>query len=217
MSHFNHILAGVLSQSSGKVFPTDGLLAYFKFEEKAATTLVNDSFGPYNAYANVFTQTISDISGKNNRGFFPTGTQRITLPSDIALISFSGWINFKLVSSTGYFLGSTTQGVRYNGTDFLIYNGTAGFTVVPWMIQDKLVHFVCNKINAREYDIYIDGEKIGTSTHGGSDNIIYIRYLFSRAASFYFAGLTDEFAFWNRALTVTEIATIYNNGQGVFL
>lgn len=79
--------------------------------------------------------------------------------------SFSILANFNSVIATSYFIGdsSNAYGVRYNGTDFLVFNGGSALRMVAWAKQNKVVEFKCTRLNAVDYEISIDGVSLGVS------------------------------------------------------
>ena len=135
----------------------------------------------------------------------------IELNSPITLESVSLWANFNPVTSTRYFLGGTSKGVRYDGNNFLIYNGGSGWTTVAWTKQDKLVNFVVIRVNTTYYDIYIDGDKIGTG-YAGNLGDIPISFLGRRSDGYYFNSLIDEIKFYNYTLSPEQINVSYLAG-----
>lgn len=80
--------------------------------------------------------------------------------------------NFNLFASSKYMFGnSIALGIRYNGSNFLVYTGGV-INTVNWVKQDKIVKFSCTRRIADEYDIYIDDSFIGTSTTNGADLVV---------------------------------------------
>ncbi len=78
-------------------------------------------------------------------------------------------------------------------------------------------HIVATYDNSTEtFKIYVDGEEHTSKKIPGFGTIgTNTRYLFLggyRAAAYWFKGKMDELAIWNRALTITEVNVLYNDG-----
>jgi hypothetical protein len=143
---------------------------------------------------------------------FNGASQYVLLDDGIPLTSVSLWANFSTISATSYFLGGTSQGIRYSGTEFLVFNGGTGWTTVPWTKQNDWVHFVAVHTGSANYDIYINAEKIGTSYAGAGETISITRFG-RRADSYYFDGPLDDIIFFNKSLTQQEISALYANSS----
>jgi parallel beta-helix repeat protein len=141
---------------------------------------------------------------------FDGSSNHITLNESIHLESVSLWVNFSAITTTSYFLGGNSQGIRYSGTNFLVFNGGTGWTEVSWTKQNDWVHFAAVHNGSGNYDLYINSEKIGTS-YAGDGGTIYIDYIGRRSDSYYFDGTIDEVMIWNRSLTENEIQELYKS------
>ena len=89
-------------------------------------------------------------------------------------------------------------------------------------LESGTFHFVAVTANVatQELKFYVDGVQVGATQQGPSD-------FFNSSAPFLiggydngypttiFDGLMDEVGLWNRALTVEEVAKLYNNGEGI--
>jgi hypothetical protein len=145
------------------------------------------------------------------------GTHYVDLTTEIVIETVECWVDFSDIgTNVSYFLGGpVTQGIRYNGTDFLVFNGSSGFTAVAWTRVSRFVHFaaVRNATNINLYDLYIDGELIGTANTSSTINVPIIR--FGRRVSppgngFPFVGNMDEVRFWNHARSQEQIKRYMN-------
>lgn len=184
-----------------------GLIAYLQAEENA-----DDYLGVYNG---VFTNA-AYVDGKVGRAFsFNGSTSYINfneaVPFDIGS-TISAWLDFSLVTTIRYFIGdnSKSAGIRYDGGEFLVYNGSAGWTTVPWVKEDGIVHLVVVRVDEKNYDLYINGNKIGTSCAGNSGATILIDLVGRRRDAYYFKGLIDELMIFNKTLSDSEITDLYN-------
>ena len=61
-------------------------------------------------------------------------------------------------TTTQYFLGGTNQGVRYNGTSFLVFNSTSGWVALNWNKTGySWINLYFKRINDNDYKIYVNG------------------------------------------------------------
>ena len=174
-----------------------------------------------------------DISGEENDAVQATPENQPRLISDgmdfsgdflvanntAALGTVMTWINLGSVTSTEYFLGGDNQGVRYNGDNFLVFNGSTGFTTVNWTKVSAYVHFATTRVDTTVgYDIYINAEKIGTSNAGNANNDIIITDIGRRPGStpFYFRGPLNDIRIFNSTLSTSQITSIYNSTKGYY-
>lgn len=183
-----------------------GLIAYWQADSNA-----NDFLGNYNGvfYNSAYT------TGKFGQAFSFNGSNSYiklnnSIPFDLTY-TLSLWVNFSDVTQARYFIGDASAsgmpGIRYNGSSFLAYNGLNqnDFVAIPWLKQNKFVHLVIIKIDSRNYDFYINGEKIGTSYAGDGEVTMLIDLIGKRKDGNYFLGPIDDVMIFNRTLSLTEI------------
>jgi type II secretory pathway pseudopilin PulG len=187
-----------------------GVSAYLKADGN-----VNDYLGNYNG---VFTGP-AYVEGKLGQAFSFNGSNNyISLNSPIEFsvgTSLSLWIDFNNISTTRYFIGdsSRTVGIRYSGTEFLAFQGGAGYTGISWSKLNGFVHLVIIKVDSYNFDFYINGVKIGTSYSGANSSNILIDFIGRRLDGYYFLGPIDEVMFFNRELSLDEINFLYEMGN----
>ena len=156
---------------------------------------------------------ISYIAGRFGKAAsFNGSSSYIELPANIVPKTVLLHANFYQVAATAYFLGmvgGSSSGIRYNGSTFLVYtfHSATGFVAVPWTKVDAMVHFAAVNTSGYLWDIYIEGEKIGTGTSGVGGSL-EIGQFGRRDTSYYFNGPMDEIAFFDRTLTETDIRRV---------
>lgn len=122
--------------------------------------------------------------------------------------TLSLWANFNDIASTAYFIGgSTSEGVRYDGSAFLVYTGGSPDTVA-WTKQNAYVNFVVINVDNSDHDLYVDGVKIGTSTAGGG--AFGINFIGKRNDGYPFDGPIDEVRVSNTTRSTDWILQSFN-------
>lgn len=209
---------------------TDNLVAAYKFNSGALTT---DSSG--NAKTLTAVGTPTDGTGKSGNGAtvssgnaFSRATPvnadngdftisiwvKLTNEIGSAFYTFAAfttanlWIYFRYDYNGGtrrlqaYVTGGTYTGANYN-----VSLGTAGWHHICLVRTQSTGNFI----------IYLDGSNVANATDtsattGNSKDF----YLASGSGNNYIDGVVDEAYFWDRALSSTEITTLYNSGNGSF-
>jgi len=139
-----------------------------------------------------------------------------------------------IINNEGYGINNKEPSINtFESNNNIIYNNNAGnykdVTSSTDIYSDPLFasthsalnqwhHIVVTYDNATEtFKIYIDGVEHAKQTYPGFGTIgTNTKYLFLgtyRAIAYWFQGTMDELAIWNRALTQTEVDSLYNNGQ----
>jgi hypothetical protein len=207
---------GILSSKASSTSSSSilsGLLAYWKLDETSGNAA--DSTGTYTGTSGNITY---DATGKLGRCYDFNGTS-----SDVSLgnvikptnaMSAACW--FKASSSTNNFpiLDCHTYGTNYEGYNFQMYTDSAvgvffGSNTAtmedyssnpnyPTTYFDNNWHHLAFTWDGTTLYVYIDG----TKDAGTAYNTIFGQ------------GSLDEVGIWNRALTTTEVATLYNSGAG---
>lgn len=218
------------------------LIFYYELEETSGINVLNSNNGTMNGTANHTSAQNWDIAGKVNSGIIFNGSVvaggwiNTTLEQECEAQTFCAWVNRSLdvidnrvvVMSGGW--GANIQGfivsVDQDGS-MKIHTGDDVGNVVSLQIEEDLflrndwTHFcyTWDGLNVSySFDVYINGlynfsvpifDWAGTSEIAlaiGSDNI---------AHSPNFNGTIDEAGYWARELTASEIANLYNSGDGV--
>jgi len=220
---------------------TQGLVAYWKFDEGSGTTATDSRGGNTGTLTNGPTW----VSGKSNYGlnfdgsddFVNYGNQdnldvktgdftislwmktSITLP-DLSLIRMG-------IASKTSSTGGTPNGWQlvlrareYNGILFRIGNGTSGNQLIPSSaltsnVTDQNWHNIAAVFqrSGNSMFLYFDGSLVGNSsiTLGGSIDNSNNAQVGRWESTDYFNGTIDEVMIFNRALTASEIRLLYEN------
>jgi hypothetical protein len=89
----------------------------------------------------------------------------------------------------------------------------------PLTISTGVWHQFAARRNGSSWDVFFDGMDVGSTTNSGtptnSSNPLLIGRRQDSFQQFPVNGLIDEAAIWNRSLSNSEIAQLYNNGNGL--
>lgn len=146
---------------------------------------------------------------------FDGASDYVQLSSPVRATTLSLWANFNNLTAVQYFIGSSnTRGIRYDGSQFLVY-ADSGYSLVSWTKQNRMVHFVISRVGAtNDYDLYIDGEKIGTANSGTvAFSDLDLIYIGKRNDGYFFNGPISNVKIYNRSLSAVEIKALYDKGQ----
>jgi hypothetical protein len=133
----------------------------------------------------------------------------------------SVWIKPRSFSNFQHIIGAPFQNGFYIGANnsnltFNLYNGTVYGISAPSTAFDTWHHYVFiregNTLKLYADNVYIGSSNVtGQSFNGAS--------VFSVGGGeyneYYFNGDIDALGLWTRALTESEIATLYNSGNGL--
>ena len=224
------------------LFPTDGLVAYYKLDETTGTTAI-DSHGSNNGTANnsrVFTSSITGIV--NTGADFTQGNDYINL-SDISWvdntdeITVSVWVYFSSVTSRGsiivkshgygpddmVFVLEIIDGDRFNFQTRDVNDNHEEVRIDPtdWFVPAQWYHIV-GVLSSTNISLYVNGSLANSTARTGSGNFnpnsnILAIGKYGSWNGYYFSGYVDEVGFWNRALTPEEVEILYNSGDGISL
>jgi uncharacterized protein (TIGR02145 family) len=206
---------------------TDGLVAWYPFNGNAndesgngnngtvnGATLTPDRFGTANsAYS---------FNGTNNNIVVPHSSDQNSLPQSISI-----WFKTNQTASSGisyiiskyngncngYYIGLDLQtGIlmpRYakNCTSNLIYNPLNN-------IRDNQWHLIVMITDSSQMSIYIDNQFVNsvnwTGIPGSTTTNTELRFGANNPITYYYKGSLDDIRIYNRALTPTEVNSIYN-------
>lgn len=197
-----------------------GLTQYLKLNESSGTTAFNSVDTTYwNGTAN----SASWVTGKIGNGYKVITTETISLNRNNLKgnWSFGLWVNMSSTSQgnivwldSGIRLTTGWLDVQCPFAGRFCYTSLNGAT---WDASSDSVPFNINQWyyltvthNDTSQALYVDGTMVAsmvaidTPTDGilniGKDDV---------------AGVYDEFGYWNRTLTPTEVSTLYNSGTGI--
>lgn len=214
---------------------TNDLASYYKLDEASGNN--TDSVG-----SNTLTNNGSQTTGKINNGTSFSGsvknvkTSPSGMPSGDTDRSISGWYNFSSISNTNgtetWLTGFGSQGatgqefyitLRGTGTATRfqadIYGEAQSGTVDTGLTTGGWHHIaLVYTASGTSWAYYLDGSLKDTITKANlntpaTPSELNIGGRMTYGA--YFTGVADEVGIWGRALTSTEITTLYNGGSGL--
>jgi hypothetical protein len=208
--------------------PTNGLLAYYKFEELSGASIIEDNFSTYNG--TVVGSLTNGMPGKISNGIRSNGS-----PNNY--FAFTGWgwgsagsVSFWIKLDNHIPASFENALMNINGFDFMThYPWTTNRILISILrgnridigtgiIEDRTVwHMltVTTDLTANEYKVYQNATEIYSGTAGPLTNPIGNEMQILRGGTNRgLRGMIDELGFWNRALTPTEITDLYNSGIG---
>lgn len=210
---------------------TDNMISYWKMDESSGNAA--DSVGSNTAVNTNVTYGTGKI---NNGAIFTSNNKRFTCGTGIApstALSISFWFNPQSNNLTnlgpvfvfkgndgvdfGSFLmdGDSNNRVRFgciaaHATPTIVYGYSPTITV-----NNNWYHCV-GVYNGSNITVYMNGVA-GTpqSYSNGIDTYTINTYLGNTNSTRTFNGYLDEVGMWSRALTSTEVTTLYNGGNGL--
>lgn len=215
----------------------DNLISYYKLDENAANTTVNDAESINDLTASTNTSNLFNASGLINSAFDFTAasSEHAKISSNLGVssypFSFSCW--FKNTSGTNQGLvefADDTANRNYgmdidvNKIRMLIRStgsgtvNTAGTTTVT---DGNWHHAVMVFFDSDTFTLYLDGEtgtpeivEDGTEVTLTTNSFAIARHNDSTPSS-YNDGLIDEVGVWDKALSTSETTQLYNSGNGI--
>lgn len=215
------LLIAVLSSTSYAAL-NDGIVVYYKFNEGTGTA-ANDNYGRYNA-------TVTSPYWNGTSLDFSTGS-KVTTPlfpaGSVKTIQFWGAPYIDNWGAGQYWLRCNNGSEYYGQTNklYLTQSGggsasvTSAIGIVP---AGTFVHYVVT-INGTNSTVWINGTQLVMSPaaytysniSGAGDCVVTLGNYDSGALPF--RGKMKEVAMWNRVLSSSEIASLYNGGTPVDL
>jgi hypothetical protein len=224
-----YVQNGKLRIKTPPPFPIANLFAFWNLNESSGTRY--DSSGNGRNLTETF-GTVSSTTGKIvNCAYFNGTSGGGSTNSKLGSTSFgvnpnsnfsmSVWMKPRSFSSYQHIIGAPFQNGFYIGGNesnltFNLYNGTVYGISAPSTAFDTWHHYVFiregNTLKLYADNVYIGSSNItGQSFNGAS--------VFSVGGGeyneYYFNGDIDALGLWTRALTESEIATLYNSGNGL--
>jgi len=233
----NHVptLKATAMKGGGSPFLTS-LYAVYKGESNA-----NDSLGTYNGTA---VGGLTYTAGKSGNAFVFNGTNAcVGLPNTSGQFDFTGdftvstWFRSSSLASSRYFI----YNFQNNGTTWgygwgFYYSSSLGFTfqVDNGAVTNRVnfqsgyganiwYHVVAVRVVGQKHKIYVNGVDTSAAQSSGSASTTsgYIANQKMDLGGISSLGLyalcdLDEVNMWSRALTSTEVTTLYNSGAGKF-
>ena len=224
----NANLTGILEQNSLPYpFKQDslyGLLLYLPMNEGTGITAYDLSGNGLNGTLN---GSPSWVAGKFGKGLFFTGTNNVSLGDGITALSTANisvclWFNATSTNTNMRMFSNSNYGyylMMSAGTViFTFYNSSAGThsAISPLTYNDGLWHFAVGNYDGANVNIYVDGLLVAQTPT--TDAIYYSQERLRVGAqndtfSQPYVGSIDEVRVYNRALSATEVLSIYQNGE----
>lgn len=215
------------------------ILAYWKLDESSGNPA--DATGNGYTLTNNGSVPFSSSYGLINNGASFNGSSQNLYSTDAGLaqtsFSISLWANFQATSSTYYLASRLAGGSTGNNKQFYIIWSGGTWTVGFWNgsyyqltysntpTTGTWHHYVLTfDASTYAFIFYIDGVAVasGTSTFlpadGGTQAFTVgsgVSTASPAAFGSWFNGYIDEVGYWSRALSSTEVSTLYNSGAGL--
>ena len=196
------------------MFPKDDLLAFWKLDD------LKDSRG--NRYTLTNNGGVQFVAGKIGNCAEFDGSNRLTTTLSETLnlqtqSSISFWV--KLTSypgSIGVFVGSFPDTglalfIRPGNNTLVVADYLGGEVSFNQTISLNVWHHIVLTTNDANLNIYYDNTLLGS----GSNILLNINSFCLNDGTYTWSGNLDAVGIWNRALTLQEIQTLYNNGNGL--
>jgi len=198
----------------------DNLVSYWKLDESSGNA--SDSVG-----SNTLTNTSATYSaGKINNGavFNGSSSKLNATISGTSTFTISCWIKPDNVTTEQYIATrrNTSNNANYGLTILTTgkvrmnsYNGsTSGEFDSSTTLSTGTYYHIVAVFNGSSSILYINGSSDATGTvqthTSGSDFFVGANSTLS-----YYDGMTDEVGIWSRALSSTEVTSLYNSGNGI--
>jgi hypothetical protein len=187
------------------------------------------------------TPNTNDMTNFSNAKFVPNGkiNQAVNFPGSGYLrdgsitdgwseLTVSAWFNADTSGSLDTILSEYTASndrnflVRYNSNEMFFgignsANSFASFTSSNASISPGTWYFVTMVYDGSTIQGYINGESVGSTAQTGVLDTTTAEFQIGAYAgnTQTFDGLIDEASVWDRALNITEVRQLYNNGNGL--
>ena len=220
-------LGNRILHAGNKLFVTSGinpvwndLVHYWRFDEASGNAY--DSKGSYTLNNNLFTYT----TGKKNNSVTTSNRHESYLRNTSTNMgygsagTFTMWVWFSEYVSTAIVQSTdSNKGIDFEYYNYVLYykiNGESyinngitlalnqwNFVGCSWNGTNRKIYYNTNiKTASGSLSSPVDGKLLV-----GNNPVL---------SSGLFTGKLDELAYWNRQLSDTEIATLYNSGNGLF-
>ncbi len=205
------------------ILSSSGLTGYWKFNENTGTSVYDSSGNGNNGSIN----GASWVAGKSGSGLsFNGSSSYVEVPdsSTVDQLSSFSWTAWVYISGYGDYREiltkqSTNQGGNYeirinpDGIlSFAAFTNSVNVISVNVVPLDQWVLLSGVFTSGSKVELYINGSlnnsvSTGVTTYGSNSDTLKIG---KRADGLFFSGLIDEVAMYNRALSGSEILSIYN-------
>jgi len=211
---------------------TDGLTAYYSFDESSGTNLPDVHTKLHNGTL-VYMEDADWVSGKiGNALSFDAINEQVRISDYIygtTTFSFNGWINISTTDGSAFIWTHQTP-ATYNGFQVGLGWITTSYYAVcrygkgsaAWQIVSttgpltRTWHMITCTKSATNLSIWIDGAYNNSisSSYNIADSTALI-YIGASQGTGTKAMVTDEFGVYNITLNATQISKLWNNGNGL--
>jgi uncharacterized repeat protein (TIGR02543 family) len=207
-------LRSLLSVPAG--YSSTGLVSLWRAENNAF-----DSFGNNNGTAQ---GSVTYSAGKNGQAFNFDGSSYVDLGNDSSLkmsseVTITAWIKTTFPGSWHTVLSDHGPGndngkiLRFNGSEIQFLLGVDGSTTVRYTFDlsaSNIWQHVAATFDGSVMKLYINGQLVNSQANSRTIAQNPNHLLIGKSGfGEYFVGAIDEVAIYNRALTITEIISMY--------
>lgn len=196
---------------------TDNIVAYWKFDETSGSSAA-DATG--NGHTGTLTSASFTSSGKINYGMLTStnGYSGFTALSDLHAagdFTVAGWMKAgSTINQFTILLGAASGlGLNFYAGHLRFYDGPGDVVVANYTTtNDSTYHFYVMTRSGNTYTLYVDGSYDNSASN--TDSYTFTPNAVNRAGSNSNVASFDEVGVWTRALSSTEVSTLYNSGTG---
>jgi len=196
---------------------TDGLAAYYKMDDDAASTAVDDEIDAYEGTAS-FNTDDNSVTGKIETAlnFVKTSSDYVNIGTHT--LGSSGEFSFSLwAKATDPLAWSCLIGHRDDSPLLWRFIGVEADGDVAFYLRTsaEISDITAGTYDGTDMELYIDGSSVGTTPHTPNPGNL-LNYIgdYASNANAKWNGPIDEVGVWNRALTSDEVTELWNSGDG---
>ncbi len=200
------------------------LVSYYRFEGNASDTMGNNNGSGANV--SYGTQYGKFGQGANLNGGNSVITLSTTPPA--GPFTITGWIDPQNISSTMGIVEAINEsnnsgflfGLGSGGELYFCFAGLSGCAQGGNVTAGQWQFFAITYGNSTQ-TVYLDGTQVASysgtmGAYSGTYNMIGDWHGYSNDTNHYFSGNMDDFAFFSRILTPTEISSLYTGDLGTY-
>jgi len=214
---------GACTTDTLQILGDTSCIAYYKMSD------ATDESGSYDGTS---TNVDFNVAGKfGNAGEFNGSSSQITLPSNVIGTNLIGSVSLWLKGSSLVDTSSNTNAVFYNRNPYIFiatYNGNLSATIKDSSGANTIINYSVSNFNSNDwyhisvsltglsstFEMYVNGSSVGTATAPASiKNIASTALIGLNSATW--DGKIDQVRIFNKALSSTEVTTLYNEVQCV--
>jgi hypothetical protein len=202
-----------------------GLVGYWSFNE-GTSTIAHDFSGNGNNGTLSGSTLPTWVSGKLGSGlqFTSANSDRVSLgtagiPGGNSNYTIAAWIKTSSMGTYGivgwgqWNTGNAVNALRLNSNGIYNYWWSNDLFCSITTLGDNEWHYILAEFNGTTRSIYVDGTFCNSDTPGSSHNAVVTDVNIGRTnTTEYFPGSIDEVRIYNRALSATEVAALYQSG-----